>query len=93
MVKVADFIYYNLLKHGKILAAILGLIVFVLVYMYISKWMVGFEEITTNSALVCNEDVDCFYWCDECVSIASTKVCRSEYKKCVCVNGLCELAT
>lgn len=88
---ISDFIYYTLLKKGKIIITILGLIVFIMVFFYIKNWETGFEEVTTNSLKTCSEDNDCFYWCDDCVSVASTEICEAEYKPCICQDGLCQV--
>jgi hypothetical protein len=90
---VADFIYYVLLKGGKILVLILGTILFIMIVVYFQNWQTGFEQITTNSVKTCQDSSDCFYWCDECVSIASTQVCKSPYKPCECVENLCQPAS
>lgn len=87
-----DFIYYTLLKKGKIIIAILGIIVFMMVFIYFQNWQLGFKEVTTNTVKTCSQNSECFYWCDECVSIASTEICKSEYRPCKCVNGICQEA-
>jgi type IV secretory pathway VirB3-like protein len=86
----AEFLYYALLKHGKIITVILAVILFIMVFIYAQNWQMGFKEITSNSLKTCSDNTDCFYWCNECVSIASTNVCKSEYHPCKCVNGLCQ---
>lgn len=88
-----DFFYYTLLKHGKIIIAILGLIVAILVYFYMKKFGISFKEITIASVKYCEEDIDCFEHCGECVSIKSTKKCEKNLSiKCVCINNRCERA-
>ncbi len=88
-----DFFYYTLLKHGKIIIAILGIMVAILVFMYIKKFGVGFKTTTEASVKYCEEDFDCFEYCGDCVSIKSTAYCEPNSSiKCVCINNQCELA-
>ena len=88
-----DFFYYTLLKHAKVIIAILGAIVAILVFMYVQKFGMGFETTTSASVRVCEEDVDCFEYCGNCVSIASTKVCPpNESIKCACINNRCQIS-
>jgi hypothetical protein len=89
MSEFADFFYYALLKRGKILTVILGIIIFIMVFTYFANWGTGFKEITSNSLKNCNSDSECFSWCEECVSLASTQYCEPKYQPCVCNEGLC----
>ena len=88
-----DFFYYTLLKHGKILIGIAGLIIAILVFVYTQHFGVGFEETRNNSMKYCEEDMDCFEHCGECVSVKNAKICTpNESIKCACINNTCAIA-
>ncbi|MCD6575890.1 MAG: hypothetical protein J7K73_01890 [Nanoarchaeota archaeon] len=90
---LSEFFYYTLLKHGKIIIIILGIIVAILVYVDMQKFGVGFKETTTNSMKYCEEDSDCFEYCGDCVSVKRNIVCEPNTTiKCVCRNHICEIA-
>ncbi len=88
----SDFLYYNLLKHGKILIIVLGTIVAVLVFLYIQKFGIAFKTTTNNSLKYCEEDIECFDYCGSCVAIKPTKHCETNTSvKCACVNNSCSI--
>ena len=92
---VSDFLYYTVLKKGGIIILILGVLLGTMLYFYVENWGANFQTTTENARKKCDENADCFYWCDECVSIASTKTCEACLTcRCVCNNetGMCELA-
>ena len=89
----SDFIYYTLLKHGKILVAIAGLVIAIIVFMNSQGFGTGIEQTQTNSLKYCENDSDCFEHCNECVSIKDSRVCEENTSiNCICVNNSCQIA-
>ena len=85
-----DFFYYTLLKKAKIIILILGLILAIMVFIYIKKFGIGFKATTEASVRFCEENIDCFEHCGECVSIQSTKFCEPNLTiTCACINSTC----
>jgi len=86
----SDFIYYTLLKHGKIIVVVMGTIVAILVFMYIQKFGIGVKAATENSVRYCEEDLECSEYCGDCVAIKSTRYCPPNASiKCACINNSC----
>ena len=89
---LSSFLYYTLLKHGKIIIAIMGAIIAVLVFMYIQKFGIDFKVTTENTMRYCEEDKDCFEHCGDCVSIKSTRYCAPNNSiRCTCANNSCTI--
>jgi len=87
---LGDFFYYTLLKHGKIIIAIVGLLIAIIVFNYSHNFSTNFEKTTSNSINYCEEDSECFEHCGECVSIKTSETCApNESIKCACINNTC----
>ncbi len=92
---IADFIYYTVLKSGKIIMIVLGFFLFILVFMYTGRFGVGVSDVTSASLKECVEDTDCFFYCGDCYSIKPLRYCEDEGIEtldCVCSNNLCRIA-
>ena len=88
-----DFIYYNLLKHGKILIALAGLVIAIIVFLHSQNFGIGVEQTEANSMKYCETNSDCFEHCNECVSIKDSRICEENNSiKCVCINNTCQVA-
>ena len=86
----SDFFYYTLLKHGKIIIALVGLTIAVIVFFHAQKFGLEFKKTTSSSIKYCESDSDCFEHCGECVSIATPETCEpNESINCICVNNTC----
>ena len=89
---ISEFLYYAILKHGKLIIIILGIIVGILVFTFFSKWSTRFDTTTDVAASFCEEDIECQYDCGRCVSIPPSELCEPcEECKCVCLNNSCQL--
>ena len=90
MVSFSDIIYHNLLKKAVIILVVIGAIIGVFLIYYVSNWMQEVEVITEVSITSCEEDIDCFEWCGECVSIRDARTCPQEFIVCNCIEGMCQ---
>lgn len=85
-----DFFYYTLIKHGKILIAILGIILAIIVFMYAQKFGMGYNAAAESAYIACDTEYDCFEWCGKCVSTAGTEICEpNETVSCGCIRNKC----
>ena len=92
IMSASEFLYYTLLKHGKIIVVVMGAIIAVLVFMYIQKFGIGFKTTTENSVKYCEDDLECFDYCGDCVAVKSTKYCAPNNSvKCACINNSCSV--
>jgi len=88
-----DFFYYTLLKHGRVIIVVLGIILVIMVVTYSQRFGIGMERTTADVLTHCTEDTDCFEHCGECVSLASARYCEPDPDiKCVCINKQCSIA-
>ena len=88
-----DFVYYTLLKHGRVIIVVLGIIIILMVVTYSQKFGIGMEKTSSGVLVHCNEDIDCFEHCGECVSLASARYCEPDFERvCVCLNKKCQIA-
>jgi len=90
MVKLSDVFYYNFLKKGWIIVAILGILIGILVINYAVHWIGGVSEVSKASTTSCSDSTDCTEHCGECVSIADNRVCEPTIVSCTCINSTCQ---
>ncbi len=89
----SEFIYYTLLKHGKIIIAIVGFMIAIIVFMYTQNFGMKVDETTQYSLVQCDYDSDCFEHCGECVSIKDSRFCEdNESIHCACINNTCSVS-
>jgi hypothetical protein len=87
-----DFFYYTLIKHGKILIAILGIIIAILVFMFAQKFGMDYQSSAETAYTACGTDEECFEWCGKCVSTSGARVCEpNETISCTCINEKCTI--
>lgn len=89
MVKIADFIYYALMKNAGILMLILGAVLFIMVFIFWKMFGAGITGVTSDSLKTCDSDEQCFSDCGECVSFPSNKICEPAYLNCNCIDSKC----
>ena len=90
---LSEFIYVVILKHGKIIIAILGLIVAILVYLNMQRFGIGVHSVMVNSVDYCDSNSDCMEWCGSCVSVKDGRYCQpNDTINCVCKEHACKVA-
>lgn len=92
---LADFIYYTILKHGKIIIIALGIFLFLFVTIYFQRFGLAYKETTESSLRFCEVDEDCFFHCGKCYSIKPSDFCEKNYteeKECICIDNVCQIA-
>ncbi len=92
---LSDFVYYTILKHGRIIIIVLGFVLFILVYLNAKRFGLIYSETTEASLKSCVEDRDCFFYCGGCYSIKPTEFCLEETKEdinCVCIDNICQIS-
>jgi hypothetical protein len=89
MVKLSDIFYFNFLKKGAIIVAILGILLGILVVGYSFRWINGVHQTSSVSVKVCSNSTDCIEHCGECVSIVDSRVCAQTGLQCACLNSTC----
>lgn len=92
---LSNFVYYTVLKHGRIIIIVLGFILFLLVYLNAKRFGLIYSETTEASLRSCVEDKDCFFYCGDCYSIKPSEFCLDETitdVKCVCINNRCQIS-
>ncbi len=92
---ISDFVYYTVLKHGKILIIILGFVLFVLIYLNAKRFGLIYSDTTEASLKNCFEDHECFFYCGSCYSIKPTQFCFEEIEEeveCVCIDNKCQIS-
>ncbi|MDD5182369.1 MAG: hypothetical protein PHC66_04350 [Candidatus Nanoarchaeia archaeon] len=92
MVKLSDSFYFNFLKKGGIIIAILGIIIGIFVLNYAFHWIKGISQVSEVSTKTCTDSTSCIEHCGECVSIKDSRICQAKGIKCSCINSTCQKA-